>query len=138
MDKCPDGDDLMDQNKNGMPYDCEGRIDPVYSECAPDAKGNITICWIPHDPSKMRAVKESCEWLSNFFKEDGRLRGDSKCGPCLCSYKGEKDSDVTEYVMMKMNVQTTMGMIVNMMITQLYAMINVSQMETVNMSGLIR
>ncbi|MEE9373149.1 MAG: T9SS type A sorting domain-containing protein [Saprospiraceae bacterium] len=93
VDQCPGGDDLKDQNKNGMPDDCEGIPDPVCSECIPNHKGEITICWIPRDVSKMQSVKATCEWLTNFFNEDGSLKGKSKCGPCDCAYRGQKDSD---------------------------------------------
>lgn len=93
VDTCPDGDDLKDENKNGMPDDCEGRPDPSCSDCPVDSEGLITICWINHSGTKMQGVKASCEWLGNFFHDNGTLKGKSKCGPCDCAYMGQKDSD---------------------------------------------
>lgn len=93
VDRCPDGDDLLDRNKNGMPDECENRPPPMCSDCPADSQGKVTVCWIPKDRSKMKSVKGECEWLTSFFNADGTLKGDNKCGPCQCSYLGEEDRD---------------------------------------------
>ena len=66
---------------------------PICTECAADSDGIITICWIPEMVENMQTVKAECEWLDNFFDEEGNLEGKSQCGPCQCSYIGQEDSD---------------------------------------------
>ena len=91
-DICPDGDDLTDKNKNGIPDDCEGK-ETVCNECTADADGRITICWIPGNKDNMRTVRAECENLKNFFDDEGKLKGHNRCGECECAFIGDTDSD---------------------------------------------
>ena len=92
-DRCPNGDDLKDNNKNGMPDDCEDTQPPTCSECEPDEQGKITICWIPTNKDNLGTIKAKCEYLKNYFDEDGKLKGKNQCGPCKCEYVGDVDTD---------------------------------------------
>ena len=92
-DICPDGDDLKDKNKNGMPDDCENRPPPACTECPADNHGKITLCWIPTHKDNMRTVKGKCEYLERFFDESGNLKRDNRCGPCKCEFIGDVDTD---------------------------------------------
>ena len=67
-DICPDGDDLKDWDKNGMPDDCEKK-ETTCNECPADSDGKITICWIPGNKDNFRTIKANCDYLKNFFDD---------------------------------------------------------------------
>ena len=68
--------------------------DPVVcSECEYNEDGTITICWIPIGKDNFRTLTGDCEFLKNFFDQDGNMVRENKCGPCNCALIDDVDTD---------------------------------------------
>ena len=66
---------------------------PVCKECNYNDNGTITICWIPNVKDNFRTLTGDCEYLKNFFDQDGNMMGENECGSCNCSLINDVDTD---------------------------------------------
>ena len=90
-DQCEGYEDIRDWDNDGIPDACDD--DASCTDCSPDEDGKIVLCWIPFKRDNMKTVVGDCKYLSKFFDTDGRLIGETICGPCQCSFIDDIDSD---------------------------------------------